>query len=271
MMKLHVEGVLPQTGMVATINACQDENLTKRKVEMKKLIGLVTACLFLIPSSLLAGEQGKKAEELKTFQEKLSYSMGLDVGAYFKGIGEEIKFETLIRGIEDGFKGNKKLLTAEEMATVQKEFAQKMKARQEENLKKIKETNKKLGAAYLAENKKKTGVVTTKSGLQYQILKKGNGQRPKATDKVKVDYVGKLIDGTEFDNSIKRGEPAVFSVDQVIPGWSEALQLMDVGSKYRLVIPPDLAYGEHGAPPVIEPNSVLVFEVELHAIEPEKK
>ncbi len=238
---------------------------------MKKLIGCIVACLFLVPSGVWADEQGKKAGDLKTFQEKLSYSMGLDVGTYFKGIGDEIQFETLLRGIEDAFKGNPKLLTAEEMATVQKEFAQKMKVRQEENLAKMKETNKKLGTAFLAENGKKKGVVTTKSGLQYEVIKKGNGQRPKAADKVKVDYVGKLIDGTEFDNSIKRGEPAVFGVDQVIPGWSEALQLMDVGSKYRIVIPAELAYGEHGAPPVIEPNAVLVFEVELHSIEPEKK
>ncbi len=229
------------------------------------------ACLFLVPSGLLAAGQGKKTEELKTFQEKLGYSMGLEIGTNFKGIGNEINFESLIRGIEDGFKGNKKLLTAEEMAAVEKEFSLKMKARQEEKLKKVKETNKKLGDAYLAANKKKPGVVTTKSGLQYEILKKGNGIRPKATDKVKVDYVGKLIDGTEFDNSVKRGEPAVFGVDQVIPGWSEALQLMDVGSKYRLVIPPDLAYGEQGALPVIEPNSVLIFEVELRSIETEKK
>ena len=238
---------------------------------MKKLVGVIVACLFLIPGGLRADEQGKKAGELKTFQEKLSYSMGLDVGAYFKGIGDEINFETLLRGIEDAFKGNPKLLTAEEMAAVQKEFAQKMKVRQEESLRKVKETNKKLGAAFLTENQKKKGVVTTKSGLQYEVLKKGNGQKPKAADKVKVDYIGKLIDGTEFDNSIKRGEPAVFGVDQVIPGWSEALQLMDVGSKNRIVIPAELAYGEHGAPPVIEPNAVLVFEVELHSIEAEKK
>ena len=109
------------------------------------------------------------------------------------------------------------------MAAVQKEFAEKMKVRQEESLRKMKESNKKLGSAFLAENQKKKGVVTTKSGLQYELLKKGNGQKPKAADKVKVDYIGKLIDGTEFDNSIKRGEPAVFGVDQVIPGWSEAL------------------------------------------------
>lgn len=229
------------------------------------------AFMFLVPSGLWAGTQVKKKVELKTFAEKLSYSMGLDVGAYFKGLGDEIKLESLFKGIEDGFKGNKKLLSKKEIASVQKEFSQKMKVRQEENLKKIKETNKKLSDAFLAKNKKKPGVITTASGLQYMILKKGNGIHPKATDKVKVDYVGKLIDGTEFDNSIKRGEPAVFKVDQVIPGWREALQLMDVGSKYRLFIPPNLAYGEHGAPPVIEPNSVLIFDVDLHAIVKEKK
>lgn len=125
----------------------------------------------------------------------------------------------------------------------------------------------KLGEEFLAENKKKEGVVTTESGLQYEILEKGEGPMPKSTDRVKVDYVGTLIDGTEFDNSIKRGEPAIFGVDQVIPGWSEALQLMEVGSKCRLVIPSELAYGDRGAPPVIEPNSVLVFEVNLLAIE----
>jgi FKBP-type peptidyl-prolyl cis-trans isomerase len=242
-----------------------------RGAVMKRFIGLLVTCILLVPGTLWADEQVKKAMELKTFQEKLSYSMGLDVGTYFKGIGDEINFEILLRGIEDAFKGNQRLLTAEEMATVQKEFAEKMKVRQEENLRKMKESNKKSGATFLGENQKKKGVVTTKSGLQYEVLKKGNGQKPKASDKVKVDYIGKLSDGTEFDNSIKRGEPAVFGVDQVIPGWSEALQLMDIGSKYRIVIPAELAYGEHGAPPVIEPNSVLVFEVELHSIEPEKK
>ncbi len=234
---------------------------------MKKLAGILLACMFFVPSITWAEDKKDDTMELKTFQEKLGYSMGLDVGNYFKGIDGEINFDALLRGLEDAFQGKDPILSAEEIASVQKEFGEKMQARQEENLKKMKEENKKLGDTYLEENKKKEGVMTTESGLQYQMVEKGDGPKPKATDKVKVDYVGTLIDGTEFDNSIKRGEPVVFGVDQVIPGWSEALQLMDVGSKYRLVIPPELAYGEKGAPPVIEPNSVLVFEVSLLAIE----
>ncbi len=236
---------------------------------MKRLIGLLTICLLMAPG-LVWGEEKNKVE-LKNFSEKLGYSMGLDVGGYFKGIGEEIDFTALLKGIEDGFNGNPPILSATEVEAVQKQFAETMQARQEETMTKMKEENKTSGASFLEENKAKKGVMVTQSGLQYEVLKAGSGEKPKATEKVKVDYIGMLTDGTEFDNSIKRGEPAVFGVDQVIPGWSEALQLMDVGSKYRLVIPSDLAYGENGAPPVIEPNSVLVFEVELHSIEKEKK
>lgn len=234
---------------------------------MKKLAGILLACMFFVPSIIWADDSKKETLELKSFQDKLGYSMGLDVGNYFKGIEGEINFDALLRGLEDAFQGKDPILSAEEIASVQKEFGEKMQARQEEGLKKMKEENKKLGATFLEENKKKEGVKVTESGLQYELVQKGDGPKPKATDKVKVDYVGTLIDGTEFDNSVKRGEPAVFGVDQVIPGWSEALLLMDVGSKYRLVIPPELAYGEKGAPPVIEPNSVLVFEVSLIAIE----
>ncbi len=235
---------------------------------MKKLAGILLACMFLAPAAWAVEETKKETfKELKSFEDKLGYSMGLDVGNYFKGIDDEINFEALLRGLEDAFQGNDPVISAEEIASVQKQFGEKMQARQEEGLKKMIEENKKLGADFLAENTKKDGVVVTVSGLQYELLEKGEGDKPKATDKVKVDYVGTLIDGTEFDNSIKRGEPAVFGVDQVIPGWSEALQLMEVGSKYRLVIPSELAYGEKGAPPVIEPNSVLVFEVNLLAIE----
>ena len=161
---------------------------------------------------------------------------------------------------------------------MQKEFAAKMQEKQVAQLKEMQEKNKKVGEAYLAENKKKKGVVVTESGLQYEVVKKGNGQKVKEGDQVKVHYTGTFVDGSVFDDSRKRNEPAVFGVDQVIPGWSEALKLMDVGSRYTLAIPSSLAYGEQGAPPVIEPNSVLLFDVELIAIEkkeeipaPEKK
>ena len=234
---------------------------------MKKLAGVILACMFLVPATVIAEDAKKSVVAMDSFEKKLGYSMGLDVGNYFKGIGEEIDFAALLKGLEDAFQGNDPMLSAEEIATVQKQFGEKMQAKQQEQLEKMREDNKKAGDEFLAANKKKEGVITTESGLQYELIEKGDGTRPTATDRVKVDYVGTLIDGTEFDSSIKRGEPAIFGVDQVIPGWSEALQLMDVGSKYKLVIPSELAYGDKGAPPVIEPNSVLVFEVNLLGIE----
>jgi FKBP-type peptidyl-prolyl cis-trans isomerase len=236
---------------------------------MKKLARAILVCTFMLPTTLWAEDKETKTVAFESFEEKLGYSMGLDVGNYFKGIGEEIDFPALLQGLEDAFQGNDSRLSAEEIAAVQKQFGEKMQAKQQEQLEQMKADNLQLGAAYLAENKKKEGVVTTDSGLQYKLLEEGDGPKPKATDKVKVDYVGTLVDGTEFDSSIKRGEPAIFGVDQVIPGWSEALQLMEVGSKYQLVIPSELAYGENGAPPVIEPNAVLVFEVDLLGIEEE--
>lgn len=234
---------------------------------MKKMAGIIAACMLIVPASLWAQDKQQDAAALESFEQKLGYSMGLDVGNYFKGIDKEINFEALMLGLNDAFEGKEPRLSAEQIAAVQKEFGEKMQAKQQEELATMKEENKRKGEAYLAENKQKEDVVTTESGLQYQLLEEGEGPTPEATDKVKVDYVGTLIDGTEFDSSIKRGEPAIFGVDQVIPGWGEALQLMEVGSKYRLVIPSELAYGEKGAPPVIEPNSVLVFEVDLLGIE----
>ena len=201
-----------------------------------------------------------------SFEDKLSYSMGFEVGNYFKGAGGDIQKEFLLIGIEDAFKGAQPTLTAEEMLAVKKEFATKMQAKQAAKLDEMKAKNKTAGEAYLAENKKKKGVTVTASGLQYEIIKTGEGKNAVATDTVKVEYVGKLIDGTEFDSTAKHGEPAEFQVDQVIKGWSEALQLMNAGSKLRLVIPTELAYGENGAAPMIEPNSVLVFDVEMVSI-----
>lgn len=234
---------------------------------MNRMMVFALTALLLFPALGFAADKDKAAAELKTFQDKLSYSMGLDVGTYFKGMKDDIDYDRLILGITDSFKGNKPLLTPEEVAEVQKEFAAKMQAKQATQIKEQQEKNKKAGDEYLAKNKEKKGVVVTKSGLQYEVVKKGNGVKVKAGDQVKVHYTGTLVNGTVFDDSRKRGEPAVFGVDQVIPGWSEALKLMDVGSQYKLAIPSSLAYGEQGAPPVIEPNSVLLFDVELISIE----
>ena len=202
-----------------------------------------------------------------SFEEKISYSMGFEVGNYFKGAGGDIQQEFLIKGIEDAYKGATPALTQEEMIAIQKEFAQKMQAQQLVKMEEMKAQNIAAGATYLEENKKKEGVIVTESGLQYQVLKEGEGEKPQATDKVKVEYAGTLIDGTEFDSTAQHGEPAQFQVDQVIKGWGEALQLMKVGTKLHLVIPSELAYGENGAAPKIQPNSVLIFDVELISIE----
>lgn len=235
-------------------------------MKKKVILALLGVCLVVPSISFGAGQTGKKEKSL-SFKEKLSYSMGFEVGNYFKGAGDDIEKEFLLKGINDAYAGTKPLLSREQMVAVQKKFAREMEARQKAELAVMKEKNKKEGAAFLKENSKKKGVVVTKSGLQYEVLTQGKGKKPKAKDRVKVDYVGKLINGQEFDNSKKRGEPVVFGVDQVIKGWSEALQLMNVGSKYRLVIPSELAYGERGVAPLIQPNSVLVFEVELLGIE----
>jgi len=237
---------------------------------MKKKIAsaLLTIC-FIVPATSFAAGQPETTVVLNSFEEKLSYSMGFEVGNYFKRVGGDIKKEMLLQGISDAYDDVKPILTPEEMVTVQKEFSLKMEERQRTEMALMLAKNKATGDAYLEENKKKEGVIVTESGLQYEVITQGDGEKPKATDKVKVDYVGTLIDGREFDSSIKRGEPAVFSVGQVISGWGEALQLMNVGTKLRLVIPSDIAYGEQGVAPSIQPNSVLIFEVELLAIEKE--
>lgn len=227
---------------------------------MKKY--LTTAALGV----LLALPTISLSAEPKTFEEKLSYSMGFEVGNYFKNAGGDIQKELLISGIEDAFQGATPALTPEEMVAVQKEFAAKMQARQQKQMEEMKVENLAAGQAFLEKNKEMEGVIVTESGLQYQVLQAGEGENAKMSDTVKVHYEGTFIDGTVFDSSIKRGEPVEFQADQVIKGWSEALQLMNVGSKLKLVVPSELAYGEQGAPQRIPPNSVLVFEVELISI-----
>ena len=236
---------------------------------MKKTIAALAVTL-LLPTALYA-QDAQQAPKLTTFQEKLSYATGLDVGGYFKEMGEEIQLENLTRGIADAYTGKEPAMSKEEVGKVLQEFAEKMQAKQAAQLSALQEKNATAGKAYLDGNKQKKGVVETKSGLQYEVLVKGSGPRPGINDVVKFNYTGSFIDGKEFDSSIKRGAPLTMPVSQLIPGWTEALQLMPVGSKYRLVVPADLAYGENGLPPVIEPNSVLVFDVELLAIEQPKK
>ena len=204
---------------------------------------------------------------LETEKDKLSYSIGLDLGGYLGNMKEKLDMDVLKKGLDDGFSGAEPKLSPEEIAVVQQAFAAEMQAEQEAKAAEMLAANLAAGQAYLEENKKKDGVMVTESGVQYEVISEGDGPKPTAEQTVKVHYVGTLVDGTEFDSSVARNEPAVFPVGQVIPGWSEAVQLMPVGSKYRVVIPSELAYGEQGAPPVIEPNSVLVFEIELLGIE----
>lgn len=223
----------------------------------------------LLAVALTAGNAfaADQPAELKTDEQKLSYAMGLDLGEYFKGLDEKFDLDVLQQGIKDGLGGNKPLLTAEEAAAIQQAFAKRQQEKQIQKTVAMVQKNRKAAEEFLKANKAKEGVVETKSGLQYKLIKKGTGAKPVPTDTVKVQYKGTLLDGKEFDSSYKRNEPAVFQVNQVIAGWQEALPLMEVGSTYELYIPTDLAYGDRGAPPVIEPGSMLVFQVELLEIQ----
>ncbi len=189
--------------------------------------------------------------------DKVSYALGLSIGNNFLSSGiNNLKVDDFVKGLQDVLDGKTPDISYDEAKEVVNEYFTKL---QKEKL----ENNRKAGEEFLNINKGRAGVVTLPSGLQYQVLKKGDGAKPTASDKVKCHYHGTLINGTVFDSSVQRGEPAVFGVSQVIPGWVEALQMMPVGSKWRLFIPSNLAYGEHGAGGAIEPNSALVFDVEL--------
>ena len=203
---------------------------------------------------------------LKNEKDKVSYSIGLNIGGNFKSQSVDINTDVLLKGIKDALSGSKPLMTEKEIQETMTAFQKEMTAKHGEQTKVLAETNKKEGEAFLAANKGKEGVKTTSSGLQYKIIKDGNGQTPKATDTVTVNYSGTLIDGTEFDSSYKRGEPASFPLNGVIPGWTEALQMMKVGSKWQLFLPPAIAYGERGQGRVIGPNAALIFEVELLSV-----
>jgi FKBP-type peptidyl-prolyl cis-trans isomerase FklB len=232
---------------------------THKEIQMRRKLSVIVAFLLFVCLDASATE-AKDRTELKTPAEKVSYALGLDIGASLKRFQSGLEFDALFQGIEDSLRGSKPLLTQQEAAEIKSAFFNKI---QQE----LAEKNLKEGQAFLAENKKKEGVITTASGLQYMVLKEGDGPKPEATDRVSVHYRGTLLDGTEFDSSFSRGRPATFQVQGVIAGWTEALQLMKVGSKYRLFIPSNLAYRERGAGQQIGPNAMLIFEVELLSIE----
>jgi len=206
------------------------------------------------------------APELKSDKEKLSYSIGMDIGGNLKRGAVEVDPDVLAKGLKDSYGGGKTILGEEDAKKVIMEYQKAMMAKQAETMRKLGEKNKADGEKFLAENGKKEGVKTLPSGLQYKVITPGTGKSPKSTDTVTTNYRGTLIDGTEFDSSYKRGQPATFPVSGVIPGWTEALQLMKEGAKWQLFVPSNLAYGERGAGREIGPDATLIFEVELISI-----
>ena len=205
--------------------------------------------------------------KFKSEKEKYGYMVGMDVARSIGQIKDEVDTAAVIQALQASLKGEKTTLTDAEAMAVRQEFMQKLQGRQVAKLKEDADKNQKDGDAFLAKNKDRSGVKVTASGLQYEVVKQGTGPKPKATDTVKVDYTGTKIDGTKFDSSVDRGQPATFPLNQVVPGWTEGLQLMPVGSEYKFYIPGKLAYGERG-PAQIGPNAVLIFDVKLISIEP---
>jgi FKBP-type peptidyl-prolyl cis-trans isomerase len=216
------------------------------------------------PANKPAAEAAKPAVQLD--KNKVSTMVGMDIGRGLTQIKDDIDIKVVEQALEATLKGEKTALTQEQALEVRQEFMKQMQAKRVAEQKAAADKNKAEGTKFLAENKSKPGVKTTASGLQYLVEKEGTGPKPKATDTVKVNYLGTKIDGTKFDSSYDRGQPATFPLNGVIKGWSEGLQLMPVGSKYKLFVPSDLAYGEN-APGPIGPNATLIFEVELLDIE----
>jgi len=242
-------------------------------MHIKKSI-IAAACLALLAACSQQADENKAevkqaepaALQLTSENAKLSYAIGMDIGMSLKSLNAKLDRTALVAAINDRLDDGKLKLSEEDAAKAKQAFFKKQAEARAATQKAAGEKNKADGAKFLAENGKKKGVTTTKSGLQYEVLKQGDGAKPKATDQVTVHYRGTLIDGTEFDSSYKRGQPVTFPLNGVIKGWTEGVQLMTVGSKFKFVIPSELAYGSHGAGSKIGPDSVLVFEVELLGI-----
>jgi FKBP-type peptidyl-prolyl cis-trans isomerase FkpA len=240
---------------------------------MKKQIVFVSV-LFLAASTMFCDKLvGKQPGDVKieTAEQKFSYAIGLDIGSTLKDMPTKLDIDAIAKGMRDTLEGKTLLLTPAQVDSIKNDFYKKMQEEQTKKAEAAGEKNKVDGEAFLAANKTKDGVKTTASGLQYKVITEGKGAKPKAEEVVTVNYRGTLIDGTEFDNSYTRGQPATFTLGQVIPGWTEALQLMSVGSKYQVFIPSDLGYGPRGAGKQIGPNATLIFDVELLSIQKAEK
>jgi len=231
------------------------------------------ACLsaLLVLLSLVIGcsESGTDMGDVDMSDEnaRRGYALGMDIGAYLSKMNADVDLAAFMLAIQDQLEGNEPLLEPSEAEAIRQQFMEQARQQQMQEMQNMAQENLEEGMSFLEENRQKPEVRTTESGLQYMVLEEGEGPKPDATDQVTVHYRGTLIDGTEFDSSYNRGEPVTFPLDGVIPGWTEGLQLMSVGSKYRFFIPPQLAYGERGAGPLIGPNATLVFDVELISIQ----
>ena len=230
---------------------------------MKRRIAMAMCAAVALSGAAFAAD----APELKTDKEKISYSIGMNLGGSLKRDSIEVDPDMLAKGLKDSYGGGKTLLTEDQARQALEDFQKTLMAKKAETMQKLSEKNKADGEKFLAENGKKESVKTLPSGLQYKEIAPGTGKSPKTTDTVTTHYKGTLIDGTEFDSSYKRGEPVSFPVSGVIAGWTEALQLMKEGAKWQLFVPPNLAYGERGAGREIGPNATLIFEVELISIQ----
>jgi FKBP-type peptidyl-prolyl cis-trans isomerase len=216
---------------------------------------------------LLAAQVGAaEPPGFKTQKEKISYGIGVDMSRNFKQQGVDFDAEALLKGFKDDSSGEKLQMTEEDIRATLNAYQKELMQKRVEAMRVAAEENKRIGDAFLAENKKKEGVVTLPSGLQYKILKAGDGRMPTEADTVECNYRGTFINGSEFDSSSRTGKPAVFKVTGLIPGWTEALKIMPVGSTWQLFIPPQLAYGERGAGGVVGPNTALIFDLELLSI-----
>ncbi len=233
---------------------------------MKRGLTLAAGALGVLLLTGVASQAADKKLELKTDKDRASYGIGMSIAQDFKRQGVDVDIDIMAQAFRDVLNGKEPLMTQQEVQETMVKFKQEMIAKQEATRQEQGAKNLAEGEAFLKANAKKEGVVTLPSGLQYLVLEKGTGKKPTKENSVTVDYKGTLIDGTVFDSSYDRGQPATFGVGDVIAGWTEALQLMPEGAKYRLFIPASLAYGDRGAGPVIGPNATLIFDVELKKV-----